>query len=1578
MKLKRKNIYFLSFVFVIIIGLITIVSLGNTFTGQTFSKWKEEQRDYTERPIPTGSGIDFNQLITNYFSSVQRCTLARPCLGSQECINGVCDFTCERDIDCLNIDRNYVCDTSNSVGVCVKGEDKPLSTCDNNGCQYYSLLSAGDRILVNINGKIENLALVGHTVFSDGLTQLLEISLDGSTKEIDIGLDRDYVFGNYLVSVDYLPVSGNTYFGVCIKGLCGGYQAVCSDSSNCLSGVCDDGVGQCTLPFAPETCLDYSASYPIGPVASNYIEIDDLGIAYFGGDNGKFYAVDLSKTATSFTIDERSSYPVLKWVQELGSPVSTFSVLDYVNDRIYVGTEDNGLFAFSLVDGSLFGNAKSFLLPTEDEPKYFGIPYIYQDKLFVLDSLSRVFVFDISNGNFEYYGSFTIGKDSVQSSFMSFDPNLGVGFIGNSLGEMYLVNFNTFFSGNGVEISPFYTKSGESFLSQPYITDDSIYYASCKNIYKFNRLTEDLEIEESLESSVQSKCVYSALNVIGDKLLVAADDGKMYAYHKDTFQLEWTFDPIGDAAIRSMPQVGPNDVGIIYVGNEDGVVYAVNIENGLQVGDYYNVEGPVRRLNFFTFLDMFDKIIFGTGEGLGVLDLDRCVTTMCVTNNDCRSESKSCIGGACQYPQSGDGESCVYNVMVGEIMDLSLIPDSTSVDVGVQGGYYLTSNNYCQSGLVCDDVTYRCISEPAGAECPVTENGVYDGINCASGECASQDILSVDGNVVIEQGSCLSVLGDLCVLDEQCARDLNCVNGVCSDLCDSNDDCFSGVCDFLQQYGGTSGVCTIVQEGLCMNDDQCPEGIGCGIDGWCGSFGASCDASDDCLTFYGLVCENNMCVGNLGGTCLFSLQVLPTGQIYTDEDTCVGDVSCYLGMCGQFKADCGSDSDCVSGACDLTHTPEPWCLEVDGGICTDNSFCASGVCDMSTMTCVSSSCVDNSDCLAPLVCGETNICVSACVSDLDCGIGYGCDLVTGVCVSNLCESNDDCIEESKSCIDGSCQYPQSVVGGSCVYDSVTGNLVGTLGTPLVSQNIQDGIYLVSDNYCQSGLVCDSVNLVCIQLLEEGGCNDDNDCDSGYLCEQLMQPIKNIGGLGDDCSSPLETCASLGDVSAKCGDDRICGGFGAECVVYDDSWNPMFRDDMCFSGVCLREEKVDYVGNPFYPGKCLINNGMPCNLDYTCESGLCISGICGGYTGECVSEGLSNYGEECLSDIDCESNLYCSSNLCEYRILDSLCAYNPQLIISEPFSSLTMTSEEDLSEKGFVCVVINDAEVVFDTDPIDLPYNYYRVNFENGNMLKEVSCSADQNIFSPEIYIKNVGVYELYFKSSVALLGDVECEFDVDPTGVISMVFDSIEYELIIDHGKLEEFYDETTDIFTINLPHDLVLDGIYDLECEINDMSLGGGIFSSRELMCENIYCSSGLYCIPSDGGSGDGGSGDGDWNFGSENLPEPEEESLPSYTPPKQEYPSEKDDRPQITPPTVPKEPLEKTKWWTWLLIILGSLIVLGGGGYAVYYYIIRGTNDIETVVGESPIIGTETIGNINEVKNHNMGKLDKKGVQK
>jgi len=251
------------------------------------------------------------------------------------------------------------------------------------------------------------------------------------------------------------------------------------------------------------------------------------------------------------------------------------------------------------------------------------------------------------------------------------------------------------------------------------------------------------------------------------------------------------------------------------------------------------------------------------------------------------------------------------------------------------------------------------------------------------------------------------------------------------------------------------------------------------------------------------------------------------------------------------------------------------------------------------------------ECTAGLVChalGSNAICLPGsspgdyCFSDLDCTTPHYCEISTGTC------------------------QRASGEGEPCSIAST-------------SEGAQP---------CQSGLVCDVENMICMSQCARGTpCTEASECPEGLVCVLgrcgEVKPAGEPCEFGADCESGFcdsGTCAvAVADgepcrVHAQC-TSGFCHPFGEQCAARQADGEPCdsFSDLQCDGGVCDSSDPLSPV--------CVIPGaeGEPCTIDADCDvraSLACISTFC-------TRVPLPN-DAPCVSSTQCESGL-CWESLC---------------------------------------------------------------------------------------------------------------------------------------------------------------------------------------------------------------------------------------------------------------------------------------------------------------------------------------------
>lgn len=269
--------------------------------------------------------------------------------------------------------------------------------------------------------------------------------------------------------------------------------------------------------------------------------------------------------------------------------------------------------------------------------------------------------------------------------------------------------------------------------------------------------------------------------------------------------------------------------------------------------------------------------------------------------DECHAEL-SCNGsGACAFKTLGapcvDSEEC----------QSSFCADGVCCNSGCAGE--------CQS---CNS-SGQCVSvvnaEDAGS-CDDTEHSG----NCAQAPCACDSL-----------GDCKSGGGVACANSTNCASGQTCVDGVCCST-----PCV-GLCEacVASKTGAASGTCAPVRDAT-DPDSECPGTPTCDGARACHADpnGTFCTRDYQCASGYCVIYQKGTCTGN---TCRVDFGVCCNAACTGDCETC--GVPTTGGTCGPkaTNANCGTQRVC---------TADGRCLGQPGASCVSNSQCLSGQCNI--------------------------------------------------------------------------------------------------------------------------------------------------------------------------------------------------------------------------------------------------------------------------------------------------------------------------------------------------------------------------------------------------------------------------------------------------------------------------------------------------------------------------------------------------------------------------------------------------------------------------------------------------------
>ena len=634
----------------------------------------------------------------------------------------------------------------------------------------------------------------------------------------------------------------------------------------------------------------------------------------------------------------------------------------------------------------------------------------------------------------------------------------------------------------------------------------------------------------------------------------------------------------------------------------------------------------------------------GNAEGYGYTDSTDCADLICTggvgvsTATDCTGYNPSSLDLQCNTYScvDGNGEDNCTLAYLSQVGDLCSDKDACTigdrcVDGGSAGECKATGDLDCNDLNDCTEDTCSegtCINTAdIGAACddgnPCTLNDTCDSTkSCVPGspkDCSSLDNQCTDGICNTSTGDCeesylasgtsCDADSNPCTLSDACDGSGNCVAGTDKDCSSMDDTCNDGVCN--------------TTSGLCEKDPSAKEGDSCDADG------DSCTIADTCQSGVCTADTNTVDCSSYNNQCNISTCDSTTGSCVYQNTALLGQ-ACNLDGNGCTTETCqGADT-----ASELTCTALGSINCDDGNVCTAGACVSSGnytySCNNSALAATVSCDADSNGCTVDDHCNGSGTCVSgtlvtavACETeilaahsefDLDCNTAtcmstgsdsYHCDPVP------LSPAAGSCAADSFGCTLDTCSGSNPDIGAVCVVGderdcSASGNLPCLIGKCVEGA---DG-YSSScgtDNET-SGVSCDA---------DSDGCTENDVCDGNGSC---------VAGAAPTCTPSaaciISECSSTGSDSYSCVEtvDTDCCTIDTDCE----------------------------------------GQGFPCDLDGTCSTLQCVSGVCqctaaADGTDCSVEVEIASYPENCY-EAACNTSAVCEVSLIAVEDVDNnLCS-----------------------------------------------------------------------------------------------------------------------------------------------------------------------------------------------------------------------------------------------------------------------------------------------------------------------------------
>ncbi len=247
--------------------------------------------------------------------------------------------------------------------------------------------------------------------------------------------------------------------------------------------------------------------------------------------------------------------PTQSWKYGTGDEVSSSPAV--VGGLVYVGSDDNNIYALNATDGAQLWSYKTGNDVGSSPAVVNGVVYIgsMDDNVYALNAADGTQIWNYSTGG-EIYSSPAVVN--------------GVVYIGSEDDNVYALN-----AANGVLIWSYTTKG--AVFSSPAVANGVVYVGSRdNNVYALNAANG-----AKIWNYTTNGAVFSSPAIVGNVVYIGSDDDNVYALNANNGDKLWSYTT--GASVWSSPAVAN---GIVYVGSNDDNVYALNATSGAQLWSY--------------------------------------------------------------------------------------------------------------------------------------------------------------------------------------------------------------------------------------------------------------------------------------------------------------------------------------------------------------------------------------------------------------------------------------------------------------------------------------------------------------------------------------------------------------------------------------------------------------------------------------------------------------------------------------------------------------------------------------------------------------------------------------------------------------------------------------------------------------------------------------------------------------------------------------------------------------------------------------------------------------------------------